>query len=155
MLTVTIAPVLRKPTAPIRETRVAPRPHVRMGPSCPIDRRPLPTIEGVGLEADELRRVDRARLEAETDFARDSDPSVVDLAASVGRAKAREELVRVLRERTQARPAVKARRDAGDEAWLVANWEFEVMPIKRLVEQRRKDWDEVGTVESGLVGHRA
>lgn len=33
---------------------------------------------------------------------------------------------------------------------------FEVMPIRRLLELRRKDWDEVGVVESGLcVGHRA
>lgn len=31
---------------------------------------------------------------------------------------------------------------------------FEVMPLRRLLEQRRKDWDEVGVVESGLcVGY--
>lgn len=155
----TIAPVLRKPTAPIRETRVAPRPHVRMeypGLSCPIDQRPLPTIEGVGLEAYELRRVQWARNRAEAAFSLGCDPSDLDLVASVGRDAAREELKRVLRERAHARPpVVKPRRDAGDEAWLAAmSRDFEVSPIKRLVEGRRKSWDAACEVDSGLVGAR-
>ena len=144
--------------APIRETRVAPRPHIRLeypGLSCPIDQRVLPTIEGRGLEAYELRRVECARNAAEAAFSLDCDPCELDLAASVGRAAAREELKRVLRERTHARPlVVKPRRDAGDETWLAAmSRDFEVSPIKRLVEQRRRNWDAVCMVDSGLVGH--
>lgn len=47
---------------------------------------------------------------------------------------------------------VPLRRPAPDDPEVAP---FEVMPIWRLLEQRRKDWDEVGVVESGLcVGRR-
>lgn len=80
MTTVPTLTLPRKPARP-QETRVAPRPHVRMAKANVPLRRPVP-----------------------------DDPEVAP---------------------------------------------FEVMPIKRLLEQRRKDWDEMGVVESGLcVGYR-
>ena len=143
----TIAPVLRKPAAPIRETRVAPRPHIRMeqaGPSCPIDQRALPQINGVGLEAHELSRVNRARNRAMSLYLLDCTPSDLDLAESVGRAAAKAELILVLRDRT-----AKAKRDAP----------CELMPIRVRIGQRQMRWDagamgwDAYEKNSGLVGH--
>lgn len=123
----------------------------------PIDSRVLPTIDGTGLEPRERNRVERVRNAAEAKFSDGCPPSELDLVESIGRAAARKELVLVLRERTHAKPpVVKPRHDAGDEAWLAAmSRDFEVSPIKRLVEQRRKTWDAMCMADSGLVGHPA
>lgn len=156
---------IARKVVPIRETRVAPRPHVRLefpGLCTPIDQRTLPTIEGVGLEADELSRVNRARNRAMSVYRVDCSPSDLDLAESVGRAAAKDELRRTLRDRPHAKPlVVKAKRDARDEAfWAAMSREFEVTPVRVHIGQRQARWDAECQSEnwaernSGLVGHQ-
>ena len=77
------------------------------GLCCPIDRRPLPTIDGVGLEAGELARLGRARTRAMAAYAKDcpfADRAEVEY---VGKKAATDELRRLLMERPAA-PELKA-----------------------------------------------
>ncbi|WP_422928588.1 hypothetical protein [Singulisphaera sp. PoT] len=72
------------------------------GLCCPIDRRPLPTIDGVGLEAGELARLGRARTRAMAAYAKDCPFADRAEVECVGKKAATDELRRLLMERPAA-----------------------------------------------------
>lgn len=109
MLASTPAPVTRKYRRPVRPVRVSPRSAEPFasgleehGICCPIDQRPLPTVDGVGLTSEEFRRVTGAENCAWAAYAFDCPQASLIEIDHVARKAATDELRRVLRERPAA-----------------------------------------------------
>lgn len=112
ILTAPARPATRRlrPTKPVR---VAPRPDAPFGEGleerglcCPIDQRPLPTINGQGLEQREFWRINGAQNRAMASYGFDCPEASQAEIERVGRLAATDELRRVLAERPAA-PALK------------------------------------------------
>ncbi|WP_422928592.1 hypothetical protein [Singulisphaera sp. PoT] len=77
------------------------------GLSCPIDQRPLPTIQGVGLTCEESRRINGARNRAFAEYASSCPEATLIECEVVARKAATDELRRALMDRPAA-PELKA-----------------------------------------------
>ena len=113
----------------VKPTRVAPRREAKFaegleerGLCCPIDRRPLPMINGQGLTSEEFDRVNRAKNRAWHAYAVDCPEATLPECDVVARKAATDELRRLLMERPAA-PALAAAVEPEPEA--VA----EVLPV--------------------------
>ncbi|WP_422927005.1 hypothetical protein [Singulisphaera sp. PoT] len=148
----------------VKPTRVAPRREAAFGEgledqpglSCPIDQRPLPTIQGVGLTGEESRRVNGARNRAFAEYARSCPEATLPECDVVARKAAHDELRRLLKERPAApalAPVVEVEPEVAVEPVPVVSPRHTSIPIPKFARRPNHDrgdelwWSQVRDAE--------